>query len=232
MGRGMFYAAGAILPHKPGRPARRGVVGVCARSPSPSPQPSPIEGEGINILLEDLDKGLERVGYRLCRYADGCNIYIQSNASGERVMEWLVRVVGRRLKLRVSPAKSAARPWGRKFLGYSMTTRYKPRQKAGPARVRRFEGRLRYISRLSRGGNLRRAIGESNGATVGWVNYLRPAQVKGIFEEPDQWVRRKLRRILWHQWRQARRGAKRMGSLGLEQKRAYGSSAFNGCGPW
>ena len=197
-----------------------------------TPQGGPLSPLLSNILLDDLDKELERRGHRFCRYADDCNIYVRSKASGERVMESLVRFLGRRLKLKVNLEKSAvARPWSRKFLGYSLTTHYKPKLKAAPATVKRFKAKLKGILRRGRGRNLRRVIAELNEATVGWANYFRLAQVKGVFEELDQWIRRKLRCVLWRQWKKPWTRAKKMISFGLAEERAY-ISAFNGRGPW
>jgi len=206
-----------------------GVVQVHAEG---TPQGGPLSPLLSNILLDDLDKELERRGHRFCRYADDCNIYVKSKASGERVMESLIRFLGTRLKLTVNLAKSAVgRPWNRKFLGYSMTTHYKPKLKAASETVKRFKAKLREIFRRGRGRNLRRVIAELNEATVGWVNYFRLAQVKGIFEEMDQWIRRKLRCVLWRQWKKPWTRAHKMMSFGLAQERAY-ISAFNGRGPW
>ncbi len=197
-----------------------------------TPQGGPLSPLLSNILLDDLDKELERRGHRFCRYADDCNIYVRSKAAGERVMESLVKFLGMRLKLKVNPVKSAvARPWKRKFLGYSVTVHYKPKLKAAPEAVKRFKAKLRDIFRRGRGRNIRRVIAELNEVSVGWVNYFRLAQVKGIFEELDQWIRRKLRCILWRQWKKPRTRAKKMISYGLEPARAY-SSAYNGRGPW
>ena len=197
-----------------------------------TPQGGPLSPLLSNILLDDLDKELERRGHQFCRYADDCNIYVKSKASGERVMESVIRFLSVRLKLKVNLAKSAvARPWNRKFLGYSVTTHYKPKLKAASETVKRFKAKLREIFRRGRGRNLRRVIAELNEATVGWVNYFRLAQVKGIFEELDQWIRRKLRCVLWRQWKKPWTRARKMMSSGLERERAY-ISAFNGRGPW
>jgi hypothetical protein len=179
-----------------------------------------------------LDKELEERGHRFCRYADDCNIYVKSKAAGERVMESLIRFLGEQLKLKVNLAKSAvARPWNRKFLGYSMTTHYKPKLKTAPETVRRFKAKLKEMFRRGRGRNIRRLIAELNEATIGWMNYFRLAQVRGIFEELDKWIRRKLRCVLWRQWKKPRTRAKKMIAFGLEQERAW-TSAMNGRGPW
>jgi len=208
------------------------LAGVVQAHEEGTPQGGPLSPLLSNILLDDLDKELERRGHRFCRYADDCNIYVRSKAAGERVMESLIRFLGERLKLKVNLAKSAvARPWNRKFLGYSMTTHYKPKLKAAPAAVTRLKDKLREIFRHGRGRNLRKVIAEMNEATLGWVNYFRLAQVTGIFEELDQWVRRRLRCILWRQWKKPRTRAKKMISFGLDKERAW-FSAMNGRGPW
>ncbi len=197
-----------------------------------TPQGGPLSPLLSNILLDDLDKELERRGHRFCRYADDCNIYVRSKAAGERVMESLVRFLSVRLKLKVNLAKSAvARPWTRKFLGYSMTVHYKPKLKAAPAAVSRLKEKLREIFRRGRGRNVRQVIAELNEATLGWVSYFRLARVKGIFEDLDQWIRRRLRCILWRQWKKPWTRARKMTQMGLERERAW-ISAFNGRGPW
>lgn len=206
--------------------------GVVAGHSEGTPQGGPLSPLLSNILLDDLDKELERRGHRFCRYADDCNIYVKSKAAGERVMESLVRFLSVRLKLKVNLAKSAvARPWCRKFLGYSVTTHFKPKLKAAPESVKRLKAKLREILRRGRGRNLRRVIAQLNEATVGWVSYFRLAQVRGVFEDLDKWLRRKLRCILWRQWKKPRTRARKMISLGLDRVRAW-ASAMNGRGPW
>ena len=207
-------------------------AGVVSSHKEGTPQGGPLSPLLSNILLDDLDKELERRGHRFCRYADDCNIYVRSKAAGEQVMESLIRFLGDRLKLKVNLAKSAvARPWTRKFLGYSMTPHYKPKLKAAPQSIQRFKAKLREILRRGRGRNIRRVIAELNEATIGWVNYFRLAQVHGIFEELDQWIRRKLRCILWRQWKRPWTRARKMISMGLDRVRAW-VSATNGRGPW
>jgi RNA-directed DNA polymerase len=215
-----FLAAGVML---------NGVVQFQGEG---TPQGGPLSPLLSNILLDDLDKELESRGHRFCRYADDCNVYVQSKASGERVMESLTRFLESRLKLRVNPLKSAVdRPWNRKFLGYSMTVHFKPKLKVAPSSLKRLKAKLREIFRKGRGRNLRRVIAELNEATVGWVRYFRLSGVKGIFEELDQWLRRKLRCILWRQWKRPKTRFKKMISLGLDRERAR-TSAGNGRGPW
>jgi RNA-directed DNA polymerase len=125
-----------------------------------------------NILLDDLDKELERRGHAFCRYADDGNIYVRSKAAGQRVMESLTRFLEQRLKLKVNAAKSAVgRPWNRKFLGYSMTSQREPRLKVAPASLERLKKSLKEELRRGRGRNLKRLIEEKLTPKLrGWGN--------------------------------------------------------------
>jgi hypothetical protein len=154
-----------------------------------------------NILLDELDKELEKRGHAFCRYADDCNIYVHTRRSAERVMDSLTRFLEQHLKLKVNRSKSAVgRPWERTFLGYSMTFHKKPRLKVAESSVKRLKAKLRQVFRRGRGRSLKRVIEESTPKLRGWIAYFRLAEVKGIFEDLDGWVRRKLRCILWRQW--------------------------------
>jgi RNA-directed DNA polymerase len=198
-----------------------------------TPQGGPLSPLLSNILLDELDKELERRGHKFCRYADDCNIYVQSRSAGERVMESVTRFLERRLRLKVNAEKSAvARPWERKFLGYSMTWHRQPRLKVAASSVWRLKDKLREIFRRGRGRNLGRLIErELTPLLRGWMNYFRLAQVKGIFEELDGWIRRKLRCVIWRQWKRTRARAKGLIKRGLDEIRAW-KSATNGRGPW
>ena len=185
-----------------------------------------------NILLDDLDKELERRGHAFCRYADDCTIYVQSQRAGERVMESLTRFLEGKLKLKVNREKSTVdRPWRRKFLGYSMTFHKKPRLKVAPESVKRFKGKVKEILRRGRGRSLRRTIDTLIPILRGWSNYFKLAQVKNVFEELDGWLRRKLRCILWRQWKRSYTRARNLMKRGLTEERAW-RSATNGRGPW
>jgi RNA-directed DNA polymerase len=197
-----------------------------------TPQGGPLSPLLSNILLDDLDKELEKRGHAFCRYADDCNIYVRSKAAGERVMASITRFLHERLKLRVNPEKSAVdRPWNRKYLGYSMTFHRKPKLKAAPRSVERLKTKLRILFRQGRGRNLKTFIGELAPVLRGWVNYFRLAEVKGVFEELDGWIRRKLRCILWRQWKRSYTRARNLMKRGLDESRAW-ISATNGRGPW
>jgi RNA-directed DNA polymerase len=197
-----------------------------------TPQGSPLSPLLSNILLDELDKELERRGHRFCRYADDCNIYVKSKAAGERVMESLTQFLAKRLRLRVNRDKSAVdRPWKRDFLGYSMTWHYQPRLKVASDSINKAKARIREVIRKGRGRSPRRVMEELTPLLRGWVNYFRLSTGKIAFEEMDGWIRRKLRSILWRQWKRPRTRAKKLMERGIDKGRAY-TSAYNGRGPW
>src|SRR5690606_10752751 len=153
-------------------------------------------------------------------------------AAGERVLASLERFIEKRLRLKINRDKSAvARPWERKFLGYSFTMHKDARLKAAPESLRRLKAKIRVIVRQGRGRALRRVIAALVPVIRGWVAYFRLSEVKGYFEELDGWLRRKLRALLWRQWKRPRTRARKLRQLGLDEARAC-VSAFNGHGPW
>jgi RNA-directed DNA polymerase len=198
-----------------------------------TPQGGPLAPLLSNILLDELDKELERRGHKFCRYADDCNVYVRSRSAGERVLRSLTTFLERRLRLKVNAEKSAvARPWDRKFLGYSFTTQREARLKVASGAVQRLKEKLREIFRRGRGRNLNRLIeGALTPLLRGWMNYFRLAEVKGIFEELDSWIRRKLRGLIWRRWKRPATRARKLMQRGLEKAQAL-KSAANGRGPW
>ena len=207
--------------------------GLIKASKEGTPQGGPLSPLLSNILLDELDKELEKRGHRFCRYADDCNIYVGSRKAGESVMASVTRFLERSLKLKVNRQKSAVdRPWKRKILGYSMTSNKQPRLKAAVQAVNRVKNKLREIFRKGRGWNFERLIREEiNPLLKGWANYFCLSEVKRIFEELDAWIRRKLRCIKWRQWKKPRTRMKEMIKLGLSKEKAW-KSANNGRGPW
>ncbi|HUD21625.1 MAG TPA: group II intron reverse transcriptase/maturase [Acidobacteriaceae bacterium] len=206
--------------------------GITSMRTEGTPQGGPLSPLLSNILLDDLDRELERRGLSFCRYADDCNIYVGSKRAGERVMQAVTAFLERRLKLKVNASKSAvARPWERKFLGYSMTWHKKPKLKiAQPSRERLAE-KIRKTLREARGESLKRAIERLNPVLRGWVAYFRLTEVKGVLEELDGWIRRKLRVLMWRQWKRGYTRAKNLMRAGLGEARSW-QSATNGHGPW
>jgi RNA-directed DNA polymerase len=207
--------------------------GLITASREGTPQGGPLSPLLSNIVLDDLDKELERRGLWFCRYADDCNIHISSRRAGQRVLASVKSFLECRLKLKVNLEKSAvARPWQRKFLGYSMTFHIQPRLKVARASVKRIREKLKEAFRRAKGRRLDRFIEqELNPILRGWGNYFQLAQVEGTFEELDQWVRRKLRQMLWRQWKRSYTRAARLMQRGLDKERAW-KSAGNGRGSW
>jgi len=198
-----------------------------------TPQGGPLSPLLSNILLDDLDKELEKRGHRFCRYADDCNIYVKSRRAGERVMNSLKGFLEARLRLKVNEAKSqVTRPWESKFLGYSMTMHRSPRLKVAGHSVERFKGKVRQLIRKGRGRNLERFITENlNPLVRGWANYYKKAMTYGIFEELDGWLRRKLRCLIWRRWKRVYTRARRLIAMGFAEVKAW-RCACNGRGPW
>jgi len=197
-----------------------------------TPQGGPLSPLLSNILLNEWDRELERRGHRFVRYADDCNVYVRSKTAGERVMTSLERFLMKRLRLRVNHEKSCvARPWSRKFLGYSVTWDRAARLRVAPAAVKRLKTKLRGMLARGRGCRLAAVVADLNLATRGWVAYFRMAEAKASFEDLDKWLRRKLRCIVWRQWKRPRTRIRELRRRGLDLARAR-ASALNGHGPW
>ena len=206
--------------------------GVVSQRQAGTPQGGPLSPLLSNVLLDDLDKELERRGHHFCRYADDCNIYVSSQKAGIRVMESVTNFLERKLKLRVNREKSAVgRPWKRKFLGYTVTVNKKPRLKPAPQSIRRARKRIRQITRSGKGRNIERVIRDINRFIRGWFGYFRLSDVKQCFDVLDQWIRHRLRKILWQQWKKPRTRAKKLESFGLWPYKAKRATS-NGRGPW
>jgi RNA-directed DNA polymerase len=197
-----------------------------------TPQGGPLSPLLSNILLDEMDKELERRGHRFVRYADDCNIYVKSEAAGKRVLSSITKWLEKKLKLKVNGEKSGvARPWKRKFLGYSMTSNYEPKLKISPKSIERLKARLKEIFRRGRGRKLKTIIEELKPKLTGWISYYRLTQVKGKLSELDGWIRRRLRNIIWRQLKRVYARAKALIQRGLDEGRAW-KSAKNQRGPW
>jgi RNA-directed DNA polymerase len=206
--------------------------GIVSPRTEGTPQGGPLSPLLSNILLTELDRELERRGHAFCRYADDCNIYVKSQRAGERVMASITRFLAEKLKLTVNAAKSAvAEPWKRKFLGYSMTWHKAPKLKIAPTSLKRQEDKIREVLKGARGRSLKKIIDELNPILRGWAAYFKLTETKRALEELDGWIRRKLRCILWRQWKRPYTRAKNLMKAGLTEERAF-RSAFNQRGPW
>ncbi|MNO59200.1 Group II intron, maturase-specific domain [compost metagenome] len=185
-----------------------------------------------NILLDELDRELERRGHRFVRYADDANIYVRSHRSGERVLASVERFLKQRLKLTVNRNKSqVARAWSCSYLGYGMSRHRQPRLRVAAMSLARLRGRLRELLRGVRGRKMARIIERLNPVLRGWASYFKLSQSKRSLEELDGWVRHKLRCVIWRQWKQPSTRVRNLIRLGLSEERAC-KSAFNGRGPW
>jgi RNA-directed DNA polymerase len=198
-----------------------------------TPQGGPLSPLLSNILLDELDKELEKRGHAFCRYADDCNIYVASKASGERVMTSITRFLSQRLKLTVNQTKSAVgRPWRRTFLGYTLSWHpTKARLKVGDKAVARIKASLRKLCKYGRGWSMSLTIREANPKLRGWVNYFYLAGNTTILQELDSWLRRKLRAILWRQWKRNYTRAKNLIKLGFSGDAAWRFVKVHR-GPW
>jgi group II intron reverse transcriptase/maturase len=206
--------------------------GIVSPRTEGTPQGGPLSPLLSNILLTELDWELERRGHAFCRYADDCNIYVRSQQAGERVMASITRFLADTLKLTVNMAKSAvARPWERKFLGYSLTWHKAPRLKIAPTSLKRLEDKIREVLQGAQGRSVTKVIDELNPILRGWTAYFKLTETKRAMEEVDGWLRRKLRCILWRQWKRPYTRAKNLMKAGLTKERAW-RSACNQRGPW
>ena len=185
-----------------------------------------------NIVLDEFDRELERRGLRFARYADDSNVYVRSRRAGERVMESLKRFITTKLKLKVNEQKSAvARPWERKFLGFSFTANREPRRRIAPKAVLRFKEKVRELTRRTRGVQVERMAEELGRYLRGWIGYFGQCQTPSVLQGLGEWTRRRLRSVLWKQWD---RGPVRFAEL---RKRGVGKdlaaqTAGSAHGPW
>ncbi len=206
-----------------------GVVSVRTEG---TPQGGPLSPLLSNILLDDLDKELERRGHSFCRYADDCNIYVQTRRSGERVLRSITCFLEKRLRLKVNASKSAVgRPWERKLLGYSMTRQRVIRLTIARSSIQRFREKLRMLFRQGRGCSLRTLLKRLMPVLRGWVQYFRLADTKTTFAALDSWIRRRLRWLLWRQWKRPRTRIRNLIRRGLTYSDAR-RAAYSGRGPW
>lgn len=206
--------------------------GVVSGRTEGTPQGGPLSPLLSNILLDEWDKELEDRGHRFVRYADDCNIYVQSKAAGERVMASIKRFLETRLRLRINETKSqVARPWNTKFLGYSFTKQREVKLKPAPQSVKRLKQKLRTHFRRGRGQALGKVIESLRPLLRGWFNYFRLSEVKGVFETLDQWLRRRMRVLIWRRWKRAATRVRMLIRRGFDQDRAR-QCAYNHRGPW
>ena len=206
--------------------------GLVSPTDEGTPQGGPLSPLLSNLVLDDLDRELEKRGHRFVRYADDCNIYVRSRKAGERVMESVTAFLTQRLKLKVNGEKSAvARPWERKFLGFSVTSERVPRRRVAPKALERFKERIRELTRRTRGVSLERMVKEATTYLQGWRAYFGYCQTPSVLQHLDEWIGRRLRCAVWKQWKW---GPKRFAELRAKgvRKDLAAQTAGSSHGPW
>jgi RNA-directed DNA polymerase len=206
--------------------------GVVMETEEGTPQGGPLSPLLSNIMLNDLDWELEERGHKFVRYADDCNIYVKTQRAGERVMESVKKYLGKKLKLRVNPKKSKVERARRvKFLGFSFFKR------KGEVLVRianrakeRFMEKVRNLTRRTRSGKLEDIVSEINRYSRGWIAYYRLAETPSVYEELDEWIRRRLRQMLWKRWKHGTTRYRELVKLGVPPERA--ALGAIGRSPW
>lgn len=206
--------------------------GLVSPTDEGTPQGGPLSPLLSNLLLDDLDRELERRGHHFVRYADDCNIYVRSARAGQRVMETVTTFITRRLKLRVNQEKSAvARPATRKFLGFSFTGGATPKRRIAPKAITRFKARTRMLTRRTRGVSLPQMVSELTPYLRGWRGYFAFCETPTVLRDLDSWLHRRLRCVVWKQWKRGRRRFAALRRLGVGQDLAA-QTAGSPHGPW
>jgi RNA-directed DNA polymerase len=197
------------------------------------PQGGPLSPLLANILLDDFDKELERREHRFCRYADDCNIYVRSEKAGNRVKESLTAWLRKHLRLKVNESKSAVdRVWKRTFLGYTFLAGKTSPIKISNSSLHRFKSKVKTLFRLGKGRNLARFIAEDlNPLVRGWTDYFHLCETRDFAKSLDQWLRRRLRKVIWQQAKRTYARFKLLRRQGIDEARSW-TSVTNGRGPW
>jgi RNA-directed DNA polymerase len=186
------------------------------------PQGGPLSPLLSNIVLDELDKELEKRGHRFVRYADDCNIYVKTKRAGERVKASVTQFIEKRLKLKVNQAKSAVdRPWKRKFLGFSFSVSQEPKVRIAKQSLQKAEARIREITSRRKSIKMEERIKILNQFLTGWCGYFSLADTPSVFRKLDSWIRRRLRMCLWKQWKKPKTKVKRLISLGMPKDKAF-----------
>lgn len=198
------------------------INGVITKSEEGTPQGGPLSPLLSNIVLDELDKELEKRGHKFVRYADDCNIYVKSRRAGERVMDSITTFIEFTLKLKVNREKSAVdRPWNRKFLGFSFTFHKKPKVRMSNQSIQRVKKRIRELTSRSKPIPMDYRIEKLNQYLIGWCGYYALADTPTIFKELDEWIRRRLRMCQWKEWKKPKTKVRKLIGLGIPKEKAY-----------
>ena len=206
--------------------------GLVSPSVEGTPQGGPLSPPLSNLVLDELDRELERRGHRFVRYADDCNIYVRSERAGQRVMESITQFITQKLRLKVNEAKSAvARPQERKFLGFSFSAGPEVKRVIAPKALDRFKRRIREITRRAKGVSMKTTIEELAPYMRGWRGYFGFCETPEVLIGLTRWVRLRLRAAMWRQWKTQRRRREALMELGVRSRLAS-NTAGSGLGPW
>ncbi|MED3668866.1 group II intron reverse transcriptase/maturase, partial [Geobacillus kaustophilus] len=198
------------------------INGVVMETQEGTPQGGPLSPLLSNILLDELDKELEKRGHKFVRYADDCNIYVRTKKAGERVMKSITAFIEKKLRLKVNETKSAVdRPWRRKFLGFSFTPSKEPKIRIAKESIRRMKQRIRTMTSRSKPIPMPERIEQLNQYILGWCGYFSLAETPSVFKELDGWIRRRLRMCQWKEWKLPRTRVRKLQSLGVPKQKAY-----------
>jgi len=208
------------------------VNGVVMETEEGTPQGGPLSPLLSNIMLDDLDKELEQRGHKFVRYADDCNIYVKTPRAGERVLEGVKQFLEKKLKLKVNPKKSKVQKATQaKFLGFSFWKRKREVYIRIANRTKeRFMEKMRNLTRRTRSGKLEDILWEVNQYTRGWMAYFRLATTPSVYQELDEWTRRRLRQLLWKRWKRGTTRYRELVRLGVPNERA--ALGAIGTSPW
>ena len=206
--------------------------GLVSPAEEGTPQGGPLSPLLSNIVLDELDRELERRKHRFVRYADDCNIYVRSEQAGRRVMRSVTHFLKRRLKLKVNETKSAvARPTERKFLGFSFSSNKEPKRRIAPKALLRCKEKIRELTRRTRGISLEQMTKELAAYLRGWKSYFGFCQTPSLLQALDEWIRRRLRSTIWKQWKRGKQRYAKLRQLGVGKDLAA-QTAGSPCGPW
>src|SRR6204780_877423 len=190
--------------------------GLVSPAEEGTPQGGPLSPLLSTLVLAELDRELERRKHRFVRYADDCNIYVRSQRAGQRVMTNITRFLTRRLKLKVNEAKSAVpRPVERKFLGFSFSNRKDSKRRIAPKALLPCKREIRELTRRTRGISLEQMLKELTAYLRGWKSYFGYCQTPSLLKALDEWIRRRLRSMIWKQWKHGKQRYAQLRHLGI-----------------
>lgn len=198
------------------------INGVVMNSEEGTPQGGPLSPLLSNIVLDELDKELEKRGHQFVRYADDCNIYVKTPKAGNRVMKSVTSFIEGKLKLKVNTSKSAVdRPWKRKFLGFSFTSRKEPKVRIAKASIIRMKDKVRNITSRSKPYSMEERIEKLNQYLTGWCGYFALADTPSVFKDLESWIRRRLRMCMWKDWKRPSTKVRKLIGMSIPKGKAY-----------